>query len=54
MDHSVMILFAILVPILWGIFLLIKPEYKSRKNLVTTTAIGLAFTVGFSLVVILE
>ena len=53
MDHSVMILFAILVPILWGIFLLIKPEYKSRKNLVTTTAIGLAFTVGFSLVVIL-
>lgn len=52
MDHSVMILFAILVPILWGIFLLIKPEYKSRKNLVTTTAIGLAFTVGFSLVVI--
>lgn len=53
MDHSVMILFAILVPVLWGVFLLIKPEYKSRKNLVTTTAVGLAFTVGFALSVIL-
>jgi multicomponent Na+:H+ antiporter subunit D len=52
MDHSVMILFAIFVPIAWGIFLLIKPEYKSRKTLVSTTAMGLAFTVAFSLVVL--
>ena len=52
MDHSVMILFAIFVPIVWGLFLLIKPEYKKRKTLVTTTAVGLAFTVAFSLVVL--
>ena len=52
MDHSVMILFAIFVPIVWGLFLLIKPEYKSRRSLVTTTAVGLAFTAAFSLAVI--
>lgn len=52
MDHSVMILFAIFVPIVWGLFLLIKPEYKSQKSLVTTTAVGLAFTAAFSLGVI--
>lgn len=47
-----MILFAIAVPIAWGLFLLVKPEYKSRQNLLTTTAIGLAFSVGFSLLVL--
>lgn len=53
MDRSIIILFAIFVPIIWGLFLLIKPEYKSRKNLITTTAVGLAFTAAFGLVVIL-
>ncbi len=52
MGHSVMILCAIFFPILWGLFLLIKPEYKERKSLVVTTGIGLVVTIGLSLVVI--
>lgn len=52
MGHSVMILCAIFFPILWGLFLLIKPEYKKRKSLVVTTGIGLIVTIGLSLVVI--
>lgn len=54
MSHSVMILFAIFFPILWGIFLLIKPEYKNRKSLVVTTGIGLVLTACLSLMVILS
>lgn len=54
MDRSIMILFAIFVPIAWGLFLLIKPEYKSRKNLITTTVVGLLFTVAFALTVLLS
>lgn len=54
MGHSVMILFAIFFPVLWGSFLLIKPEYKERKSLVVTTGAGLAVTVVLSLVVILS
>ncbi len=53
MGHSVMILCAIFFPVLWGLFLLIKPEYKERKSLVVTTGIGLVVTVGLSLSVIL-
>ncbi|MBQ8625991.1 MAG: proton-conducting membrane transporter, partial [Agathobacter sp.] len=54
MGHSVMILFAIFFPILWGLFLLIKSEYKNRKSLVVTTGIGLVLTVCLSLMVILS
>lgn len=54
MGHSVMILFAIFVPILWGVFLLIKPEYKNRKSLVVTTGIGLVLSACLSLGVILS
>lgn len=54
MGHSVMILFAIFFPILWGIFLLVKPEYKERKSLVVTTGIGLVVTAGLSLAVIVS
>ncbi len=53
MGHSFMILLAIFVPIVWGLFLLIKPEYKNRKNLIITTAIGLGCTLLCSLAVIL-
>lgn len=52
MGHSIMILFAIFFPILWGLFLLIKPDFKERKSLVLTTGIGLVITVCFSLAVI--
>ena len=54
MGHSVMILFAIFFPILWGGFLLIKPEYKNHKSLVVTTGIGLVLTVCLALMVILS
>ena len=53
MGHSGMILFAIFFPIVWGAFLLFRPEYKERKSLVVTTGIGLFITVCLSLMVIL-
>lgn len=53
MDHSVMILLAILTPVLWGTVLLIMQEYKNRKYLVITTGIGLLVASALSLSVIL-
>lgn len=53
MSHSVMILIAILFPILWGFGLLVKPEFKNRKSLVTATGIGLIVTAVLAVTVIL-
>jgi multicomponent Na+:H+ antiporter subunit D len=53
MDHSVMILLAILIPVLWGVALFIKPEDKKGKAPVMMTAIGLLVTVAISLSIIL-
>lgn len=43
MSNSVIIA-AIFFPILMGLWLLLKPEFKSRKVLIATTAIGLIIT----------
>lgn len=53
MNHSILILFAIFVPILWGLGILLAPEFKSRKNLLLTTGAGLMITAALSLAVIL-
>ncbi|MBR5127673.1 MAG: proton-conducting membrane transporter [Roseburia sp.] len=41
MGQSVLILSAIFIPILWGLVLLIKPEFKNRKSLITASGAGL-------------
>lgn len=45
MNQSMMTLVAIFFPVLMGLFILIKPEFKNRKTLVMTTASGLVVTV---------
>lgn len=52
MSHSMMIISAIFFPILWGVGILIKPEFKNRKTLMTVTGIGLAVTAALALAVI--
>ena len=37
-----MLLLSILVPVFWGLFLLLSPEWKSRRSLLTATFLGLA------------
>lgn len=44
MNQSIIILISIFFPILWGIGILVKPEFKSRKNLVLVTGAGLVIT----------
>jgi len=41
MSQSVLILSAIFIPILWGLVLLVKPEFKSRKALLLASGAGL-------------
>ena len=41
MGQSVLILSAIFIPILWGLVLLVKPEFKSRKALIWASGMGL-------------
>lgn len=41
MGQSVLILSAIFIPILWGLVLLVKPEFKSRKALLMASGVGL-------------
>ena len=53
MDQSIMALISIFFPIVWGIGILIKPEFKSRKNLVLGVGTGLIVTSALSLAVIL-
>ena len=53
MNQSIMALISIFFPIVWGIGILIKPEFKSRKNLVLGVGTGLIVTSALSLAVIL-
>ena len=52
MDQSVLIIFAIFVPILWGVFVLAKREFKTRKALITTASVGLFVTAVLSLAIL--
>lgn len=53
MERSVLIIFAIFVPILWGVCILAKHEFKTRKALIATAATGLAVTTILSFVILL-
>lgn len=52
MSQSVIILCAIFVPILWGLGLLVMPEFKKRNTLTRITGLGLVVTAGLSFAVI--
>ena len=52
MGQSVLILFAIFVPIFWGVGVLAKPGFKSRRSLIATAAVGLAVTTALSLTIL--
>lgn len=52
MNQPSLILISIFFPIFWGIAILIKPEFKSRKNLILMTGTGLLVTSMLSLVVL--
>lgn len=53
MGQSVLILFAIFVPIIWGVWMLARPEYKSRKAMILSASIGLAVTTLLSLSILI-
>lgn len=53
MSQSVIILCTIFVPILWGLVLLVKPEFKERKRLIWITGLGLIITAVLAFYVIL-
>jgi len=52
MGQSVLILFAIFVPILFGVCILAKPEFKTRKALIVTATVGLVITTALSLTIL--
>ena len=52
MSQSILILFAIFVPILWGMCILAKKEFKTRKSLIMSAAMGLLITTILSLVIL--
>ena len=44
-----MLLLSILVPVIWGLFLLLRPEFKNRNALLTVTGLGLAVAAALGL-----
>ena len=52
MGQSVLILLAIFIPVLWGLVLLVKPEFKNRKTLLMVSGVGLiiAATLGCAVI----
>ena len=52
MGQSVLILFAIFVPIFWGVWMLARPAYKDRKTLLVSASAGLAVTTLISLAIL--
>ena len=53
MGQSVLIIFAIFVPILWGVYMLARPAYKNRKAMIFTATIGLVITTALSLAILI-
>ena len=44
-----MLLLSVLVPVFWGLFLLLRPEFKNRNALLTVTGLGLAVAAALGL-----
>lgn len=53
MDQAILILFAIFVPIFFGVSILAKKGFKSRKSLIATAAVGLVVTTALSLAILI-
>ena len=53
MNQSVLILLAIFIPIVMGVYLLARPAYRSRVSMVATAAVGFAITTVLSLVILI-
>ncbi len=53
MGQSVLIIFAIFIPILWGVYMLARPAYKNRKAMIFSASVGLAITTVLSLAILL-
>ena len=49
-----MVLLPVFVPILWGLFLLIRPEFQQRKYLLLWTGAGLFLSAVFGLFVTVQ
>ena len=54
MSHSVILLLAIFLPILWGLGILIGPEFKNRNTLLFVTGTGLVLTAFLALVILFQ
>lgn len=52
MNQPIMIIISILFPVLFGLWMLIKPEFKERKHLIIASAVGLVVTLIISLMVV--
>lgn len=53
MSQPILIIFAILVPIVWGICILARPVYKKRKSMILSVAMGLLVTTILSITIFL-
>lgn len=53
MGQSVLILFAIFVPIIWGVVMLARPAYKNRKMMILSASAGLVITTLLSLAILI-
>lgn len=53
MGQSILILFAIFVPVLWGVFMLARPAYKNRKSMITFALVGLVITTLLSFAILI-
>ena len=49
-----MLILSILVPVLWGLLILLLPVFRNRKALLIATGAGLAVTAGLGLGVIVQ
>lgn len=54
MDQSVLILFAIVIPIMMGVYLLARPAYEKRESMLVTTTIGFTITTVLSLMILMK
>ena len=53
MDSSILILFAIFVPIIWGVVMLARPPYRNRQMMTASAAVGLTITTLLSLAILI-
>lgn len=53
MGQAVLIIFAIFVPILWGVYMLGRPAYKNRKSMIFAATMGLVITTALSLAILI-